>query len=481
MEWKLWPAFASNRLVTWCRPGIVRPMPREMGENNPAGKSALEERDILGTQGIEPEGRTFARIPRYHLTIVSGPDSGTKYTTSGERTGIGTHKSTDLVLSDRTVSRFHCEILISDAQVSLRDLGSRNGTRVNGVSVVEAHLEHGSVIAIGRTQIHVEFSSDHVDVPLSTAERFGRMVGKSKAMRGVFALLERAAQTESTVLMLGETGVGKDAAAESIHISSARNDKPLVVVDCGAIHAGLLESELFGHEKGAFTGADRTRVGAFEAASGGTLFLDEVGELSLDLQPKLLRVLDRHEVQRVGSTERFPVDVRVVAATNVNLQEEVNAGNFRSDLYYRLAVLEIRVPPLRERLEDVPLLVQRFINDMDPDSKNAALAMATEAFYADLTRHSWPGNVRELRNYLERCLALGSQAPLARGPAQGDPPNIDFDKPLFAVRDHWLRFLERRYLEEQLRRHTNNITAAAKSAGVDRTSFYRLLTRCGLR
>ncbi|HZO13867.1 MAG TPA: sigma 54-interacting transcriptional regulator, partial [Polyangiaceae bacterium] len=281
---------------------------------------------------------------------------------------------------------------------------------------------------------------------------------------------------DAVVLLEGDTGTGKELAAESIHDESTRRDQPFLVVDCASIPSDLLESELFGHERGAFTGASATREGAFEAATGGTIFLDEIGELPLELQPKLLRALERKQVKRVGSNRYTTVDVRVVAATNRNLRREVNERRFRSDLYYRLAVIEIRLPSLRERFDDLPLLVDQLLASMGavdhPD-------LRSPAFLEELGRHAWSGNIRELRNYLERCLVLRSRAPLENEAAE--PLLPDAGQPLKTARERWNRALERRYVEEVLRRCGDNVAAAARAAEVDRMYFYRLLWRHGLR
>jgi transcriptional regulator with GAF, ATPase, and Fis domain len=299
-------------------------------------------------------------------------------------------------------------------------------------------------------------------------------------MRAVFALLERAAPTEATVLLEGETGTGKEAAAESIHEASPRRERPFVVLDCGAIPPNLLESELFGHEKGAFTGATGARTGAFEAADGGTIFLDEIGELAPDLQPKLLRALERREVKPVGANQYMPADVRVIAATNRDLRAEVNARRFRADLYYRLAVVQIRLPPLRERREDLPLLVASLAAAMPAAVRDQ---LSTPDFLDELARHSWPGNVRELRNYLERCVALGPS--LRRGSdvvaALDEPGEVDASRPLREARDAWTRRCESQYLQDLLRRHGDNLAGAARAAGIDRAHLYRLLWKHGLR
>jgi two-component system, NtrC family, response regulator GlrR len=255
---------------------------------------------VRPTREIEAQGAPHALVQRFHLVVVDGPDAGKTFTSSPERTIVGTDVSADVILGDDTVSRLHCELFPGDARVEVRDLGSLNGTAINGVSVVRGYAPPGAVLTLGNTRIRIGPRAEDARLPLSRGDRFGTMVGRSTTMRRVFALLERAAASDATVLLQGETGTGKEAAAESIHAASARRDGPFIVVDCGAIPANLLESELFGHEKGAFTGAVARRAGAFEAASGGTIFLDEMGELPLDLQVKVLRVLESRKVKSVG-------------------------------------------------------------------------------------------------------------------------------------------------------------------------------------
>ncbi|MGE3548176.1 MAG: sigma 54-interacting transcriptional regulator, partial [Kofleriaceae bacterium] len=300
-------------------------------------------------------------IKQFRLTVIRGADKGKIHDSDGERVGIGTHPSNDLQLTDRTLSRFHCEIVIHDDRAVLRDLGSRNGTDLAGAEIQVAYLKTKQVLTVGQTQIRFELRDTELDVPLSSHERFGLLVGRSEVMRTVFARLERAAHTDSTVLLLGETGTGKDLAAESIHAASMRKDGPFVVVDCASLPPTLIEAELFGYEKGAFTGADRTQRGAFEAAHGGTLFLDEVGELPLNLQPRFLRALESRTVQPIGGRAPVSIDVRIVAATNRPLRQEVNAKRFRADLYFRLAILEIELPPLRERRADIALIIEEML------------------------------------------------------------------------------------------------------------------------
>jgi transcriptional regulator with PAS, ATPase and Fis domain len=416
-----------------------------------------------------------ATVRECRLTVVGGDT----HVFARERTVIGADARADLVIpNDPTLSKFHCELRLVDGAAFIRDLGSRNGTTVDSVPILEAPLRDGATITIGRTHLRFDVGQRHVEIPLSTRDHFGRLRGGSVAMRHVYALLEAAAATTSTVLLQGESGTGKDLAAESLHLESARKDGPFVVVDCGAIPAGLLEAELFGHEAGAFTGATTTRIGAFEAAVGGTVLLDEIGELALDLQPKLLRAIERREIQRIGGTQRLPVDVRIVAATNRNLEAEVNARRFRSDLYFRLAVLVVRLPPLRERTADIPALVEAILDQIGDRTSPVARSLAGGELLPELLRHGWPGNVRELRNYVEACV-VRQEHQLA--PRDAREPSIDITQPLRTVRDRWVRHVERRYLEQLLAAHGNNVSAAARAAGVDRVHLHRLLRAVGLR
>jgi transcriptional regulator with PAS, ATPase and Fis domain len=418
------------------------------------------------------------RVRRFRLRVIEGTDAGAHHLSEGKRVTIGTHESCDFGLTDRTVSRFHCEIAIEGGAPLLRDLESRNETLVDGVPVLHARLRDSAVLMLGNTKIQFDLGTDTVELAMSEREAFGAMVGRSAVMRNVFLTLERAAATDSTVLLEGETGTGKELAADGVHRHSARKDGPFIAIDCGAIPPDLIESELFGHERGAFTGATAARKGAFEAAHGGTIFLDELGELALDLQPKLLRVLEQRSVRPIGSTRSIPVDVRVVAATNRNLRAEVNAGRFRPDLYYRLAVVTVRLPPLRERTEDLSLLVERLLESARDVAPGERAKLLAPTFLSHLASHSWPGNVRELRNYLEQCLVLSELAPLASTP---DAPVVDIGIPLKRAREQWLRAFERRYLEQQLRAHDGNVRSAAEASDIDRIHFYRMLWRHGLK
>jgi DNA-binding NtrC family response regulator len=419
-------------------------------------------------------------VRRFELRLVDGPSAGRCWESSGDRSAIGSHPSNDLAIDDPTVSRFHCEILMDARGARVRDLGSKNGTILDGVPVVDGYLRAGSVLRLGHQSVSFSPGVEVNHLPLSESTSFGSLVGASPSMRAAFALLERAAATDATVLLEGETGTGKEGAAEGLHEQGTRRGRPFVIVDCAAIPEHLLESELFGHERGAFTGAASRHIGAFEEASGGTVFLDEIGELPLELQPKLLRALEQRAVRRVGGNGYQSVDVRVVAATNRDLRAEVNAGRFRADLYFRLAVVKITLPPLRSRPEDIPILVGRILASLIDRPGNAS-ALTSEPFLATLRSAAWPGNVRELRNYLERCLVFREPAPLEPRAATGTPDSIDPEMRYEVARQHALARFERAYVEALLRRHDGNVTRAAQAAGVGRGYLHRLIRRHGGR
>ncbi|HEX9104533.1 MAG TPA: sigma-54 dependent transcriptional regulator, partial [Polyangia bacterium] len=311
-----------------------------------------------------------------------------------------------------------------------------------------------------------------------------RIVGNSPAMQEVYKIVGKVAKSDATVLITGESGTGKELVAEALHYNSTRRSGPIVKVSCAALPEMLLEAELFGHEKGSFTGAVARRVGAFEEASGGTIFLDEIGELAQDLQPKLLRVLESKEYRRVGGNAMSKTDVRVVAATNRDLRAEVNAGRFRSDLYFRLAVVKVTIPALRERPEDIPITVETVLRALGADDNNAA-ALRTPEFFAALGHSAWPGNVRELRNYLERCLVFQEALPVSAEPGGGGAATamaaIDAKLAYAEARRRALDSFERGYAEALLREHNGKVAAAAAAAGMDRVYLYRILRRHGIK
>ncbi|RJS27308.1 sigma-54-dependent Fis family transcriptional regulator [Corallococcus sp. H22C18031201] len=430
------------------------------------------------------QGRRPGDVPvvrRFRLTLMEGPGVGATWESTGDTCSMGSHPLNDFAIEDPTVSRFHCEVRIGPRGPQVKDLDSLNGVIVDGVQVMEGILRSGSLLRLGRVVVRFDFSAENNRLPLSEQGRFGTLVGASVAMRSCFALLERAAARDTTVLLEGETGTGKSQAALALHQASRRRDAPFLVVDCGAIPSHILESELFGHEKGAFTGAVNRREGVFEEADGGTVFLDEIGELPAELQPKLLRVLENREIRRVGSNTYQPVDVRLIAATHRDLRAEVNAGRFRSDLFFRLAVLRIAMPSLRQRPEDLPVLVDGLLQSLGAEPEHTE-ALRTPEFLARLRHAAWPGNVRELRNYLERCLvfedtvALSDEEPHHAGPVEVDP-----SRPYAEQRRHMVDTFERRYLQALLEKYPGKVAQAAVTAGMDRVHLYRLLRRHGIK
>jgi len=434
--------------------------------------------EVGRTQLIEVPGGLSLRLRRLRLVVIEGPDRGLEVAPDRPVVRVGTAPTADLVLTDRTVSREHCELTVREACVHVRDHGSANGTEVEGVIVRDADFRPGSLLRVGQTTIRIATDDEMIQIPLSANDRFGALLGGSVRMRQVFAVLERVAPTETTILVEGESGTGKELAAEGVHTESARSDGPFVVFDCGAVPHDLAESALFGHVRGSFTGAVADRAGVFEEADGGTLFLDEIGELPLDLQPKLLRALEKREIRRVGAGGGRTVDVRIVAATNRSLESEVNAGRFREDLYYRLAVIKVVLPPLRSRTDDLPMLVEHFLRRLAP-AGGAAPKISPDVLVA-LAARPWPGNVRELRNTVERAVSLSGADAFAggAGAVAGGPGPIEenLDLPF----EEALGRFERRYLERALRRSGGNISAAARDAGVNRKLIQRLMKRYGM-
>ena len=410
------------------------------------------------------------------LHVLSGPDANKRFDFE-ERVRVGSRAVADLVLRDPKVSGLHCEIR-AGSDLRVRDLGSKNGTFVGGLRIFEAAVPTGEILTVGDSRFRVLDTSETVDVPLSEdVEAFG-LVGASSAMRALTARLARLASSDSTVLIQGETGTGKELVGHALHLQGARAGAPFVIVDCGSLQPNLIESELFGHERGAFTGAERRVLGAFERAHRGTVFLDEIGELPLDLQPKLLRALEARQVRRVGGTETVPFDVRVVAATHRDLALEVTRGRFREDLYYRLAVVQLHVPPLRERLEDVPLLAVSLLRQM---GANPTSCLTVESLDR-LTSHDWPGNVRELRNTLERAVALMEPVVISeRARAPETAPHVDLSVPLRVGKQSLIDAYERAYVTALLDECRGSVSETARRAGMDRMSIHRLIQRHRLR
>jgi DNA-binding NtrC family response regulator len=425
-------------------------------------------------------------IQKCKLLVVSGPLTGREFVLNTENFTLGSSRNNDLVIDDVTVSRRHCEINLTTEGYAIRDLGSTNGTYVQGVRIQSAYLGTGSEFQIGETRLVFCPLQERHEFKISSANAFGRLYGESTAMRHVFHQAERFAPTDSTILIEGETGTGKEVLADELHKHSLRKDKPFIVIDCASLARELVASELFGHAKGAFTGAITDRVGAFEAAEGGTVFLDEIGDLAPELQPQLLRVLEKREVRRVGSNTPRKINVRIISATNRKLQQEVNAGRFREDLYFRLSVVHIHIPPLRTRREDIPILAKRFLAEFLGDETEKHLKSVDTASRA-LRQHSWPGNVRELRNIVERA-SHSDQTPLNFTsflyPTDNTPRQREMfsaDRPFKVVKQEVIQDFELSYITDLLRRHDGNVSQGAKQAGIERAYLQRLVRKYGLR
>jgi DNA-binding NtrC family response regulator len=443
-------------------------------------------------------------VPRLEWTDDSGPRTAN----IDRRCVLGSAPHCDVIVADQAVSRVHAEIEPRDEGIWVRDLNSRNGTFVEGVRVESACVVHGYTIRIGATDVVVNYAdAEHKPVESWPSERFGPLVGRSQVMRELFANLARLAPLESCIMIAGETGTGKELVARAIHHASLRASGPFVVVDCATLSENLIEAELFGHTKGAFTGAHQQRAGAIESAEGGTVFLDEIGELPIGMQPKLLRVLESSTVRRIGESKHRSVNVRFVTATHRDLLSMVNRGEFREDLYFRLAVLPVRVPALRERVEDIDLLLNHF--------SDGAHQWLTPTVLRTLESRPWRGNVRELRNFAERARAIGPTEALSLSNDAADarepitaviarPPDLvlqrpptpipgppsgsiaisagapSFAQPFRTFREEWIGHGERAFLRFLLERHKNNVAAAAKEAEIDRTYMYRLMRKHGL-
>jgi DNA-binding NtrC family response regulator len=436
-----------------------------------------------GSAETTPRFTRTVAAPRLVLRIEreAGAGASREVTVDGDSARVGSHDANEIVVNDPTVSRFHCRIERGPRAWRIVDQGSMNGTRIGGVAVRDADLPLPECrIELGDSVLVVSEQPSVQQVEVLDQASFGDLYGSSMPMRRLFAILDRVCASEVNVLVEGASGTGKELVATEIVRRGPRRRQPFVIVDCSAIAPSVIESELFGHARGAFTGADRDRVGAFEAAQGGTIFLDEIGELPLDMQPKLLRALEAHEVRRVGETKPRGIDVRVVAATNRCLAREVNQGRFREDLYFRLSVVTIRVPPLRERLDDLELLVSAILEGLG--ARSSASLFGPELF-AEMRRYDWPGNVRELRNYVERTVVLRDptrpEPALPRASAGGEA--IDLERSFRDGKEDVIAGYERRYLEALLEWAGGNVTRAAKKARIDRMSLYRLMQRHGVR
>jgi DNA-binding NtrC family response regulator len=432
------------------------------------------------------------RVRRFAVAVVQGLDIGRRRTSDGEDFSIGTAEGNQLVVRDRSVSRHHCVIITRPTGFLIRDLESTNGTTVDGMRIESAFLKSDAEIQIGITRLKFSVLNEMLTQPLSSELSFRELVGKSLAMRRLFALLPKIASSDAPVLILGETGTGKSLLAKAIHAASPRASRPFVIVDSAAIPPTLIESELFGHEKGAFTGADARRAGAFEQAKGGTLLLEEIGELPLTMQPKLLTVLEELVMRPVGCREPVKIDCRIIASTNRDLRYEVNRGTFRSDLLYRLNTVTLRLPALRERPEDIPVLVEHFARSFGADEVAPELERLIDTAWAN---RNWAGNVRELRGAVQRAMLLGVDGreswrpPSSRGAqlmgpqssrSTGSADFAEFTKPFREAKEDAIAHWEKRYVAALLARHDQNLSKAAREVDMDRNYLRSIARKHGL-
>jgi transcriptional regulator with GAF, ATPase, and Fis domain len=491
--------------------------------------------DVVPPTKIDYDGRGITTLHLRRCTLVYQAEGEACETTFDQgEIRLGAMGDNDLVLRDATVSRHHCKIVQENSGYVLCDLGSTNGTFINRVRIREAYLKPGCTIHLGQAELKFQAGEEEVEIVPSKKDRVGELIGRHPKLRELYAIIEKIAPTHTTVVIEGETGTGKEVVAQTIHKMSARSAGPLMVFDCSAVPENLIESELFGHEKGSFTGAIMTRQGLFEMSDGGTLFLDELGELPVDLQPKLLRALEHREIRRVGSNKPIKVDVRILAATNRNLEEEVRAGRFRQDLFYRLSVVRLVLPPLRERVEDISLLVKHFLKhqaynrgrDGTPRIRN----ISRDALEL-LQGYRWPGNVRELVNTVERAVSFSdgdviqthdlpetirdarraempfsssSSSPSSSGPGRassaprfppmghmgraatapvagltgpGRPDRESFEVSFKEAKERWVSSFEKDYIVALLKKNGGNISHAAREADIDRKYFRKLMKK----
>jgi DNA-binding NtrC family response regulator len=417
-------------------------------------------------------------VSTVRVEVVDGPDRG-KHVVGDDVVSVGTARDNALVVGDFTVSRYHLEVAVRPGGIAVSDLGSTNGTYVGPVRIERAIVPPGTLVKLGGTTIRFA-DAVRKTVPLEGSHELVGMRAASAAMVRLFADIERVAATPTSVLVVGESGTGKERVAEALHARSGRASEPFITIDCGALASSLLASELFGHERGAFTGADRVHQGAFERAGNGTVFLDEIGELPAADQSALLGVLERKRFRRVGGTAEIEFGARVIAATNRDLRAEVNNNRFRHDLYHRLAVVVLRLPPLRERREDITVLVEHFAREL------GALEPLEQVFGAEQLarwqRHPWPGNIRELRNAVEAALAVGP-SPLT-GEIAALPPvadDIGALPPYKDARASVVSEFERSYLVRLMAEASGNVSQAARKAKMDRSHLIDLLHRHGLK
>jgi transcriptional regulator with GAF, ATPase, and Fis domain len=443
----------------------------------------FEDASTLARPRLEP---TPVAEGAFAVVVIEGPDQGRRFSFDGaqpSRVLVGKGPACEVRLSDREVSRRHLALELIGRRMRVTDLGSTNGSFVDGLGVEDAYVVGGETIRIGATLLAVERSEKSGEKPrVVTQSRFGRVIGVSTEMRRLYPLCDRIAASTVAVVIEGETGTGKEVLAESIHEQGPRALAPFVVFDCTAVPPNLVESELFGHERGAFTGAVASRKGVFEQAHGGTLLIDEIGDLDISLQPKLLRAIERSEIRRVGGDRPIRVDVRVLSATRRDLDREVQTGRFRDDLYHRLAVARVELPPLRRRTGDVTVLARHFAQELAGRGGETRLPNPLLMRWED---YAWPGNVRELRNAVARYLAFGELADMSYASERAPTPEpsdileaiLALRLPFSAARERMLDEFERRYVQRALAEHGDNVVKAAAASGIARRYFHILKAR----
>jgi DNA-binding NtrC family response regulator len=417
-------------------------------------------------------------VRKLQLEVLGGASA------SGDTLSVGTARDNDIVLSDPKVSRYHLNVRALGPDVVVTDLGSTNGTKIGAVTLrdTSASIDLGVVLKLGDSELRVT-DGGFAMLPMHESTSLGGLVGASPVMRKLMARAQTIAASDAPVVILGESGTGKELIAAAIHEQSPRRNGPLVTFDAAASTESLFTSELFGHERGAFTGAHRRHIGALERANGGTLFLDEVGELSESMQSTLLGAIERGRFRRVGGHEDIAVDVRWVSATHRDLRARINTDRFRLDLYYRLAVVVLDVPPLRERPEDIEPLILHFLRMMNASH---ATALFPPEHMRNLERHAWPGNVRELRNLVMRAVATGEQPQPEGGQAMGAAPATVpgaglWTRPFKEARRATLDQFETAYLQQLVERNEGSLRKSAREAGIDRSYLLQLLRKHGLK
>ena len=440
----------------------------------------MKERTTRKIKARDGTSRSFY-VRRGKLLVLSGPGKGKILVVDKPEMTIGTREGNHLVLSDPTVSRRHAVLIESGGNYLIRDLDSTNGTYLDGVLIKEALLEFGRTITLGETQMKFVPFQQKIEVLPSSKNVFGEVYGQSLEMRNIFGILEKVAPTDVSVILEGETGTGKELLARAVHDNSSRARGPFIVFDCSAVAENLIESELFGHEKGAFTGATHSRPGVFEMARGGTLFLDEIGELGLELQPKLLRVLEAREVKRVGGTMPTRIDFRLVAATHRDLTMEVKNRRFREDLFYRLSVLKLRIAPLRERKEDIPLITQQLLHNLCREYQIDPPPDVAQETLEILHCYDWPGNIRELRNVLSRTLAMGGRRVIRPRDLLMSPESEPTDEKMESLIGRSLEEIESTAIAQTLKAHQGNRTQTARALGIAYSTLYEKMKKYDIR